>query len=219
MRRRVELAHNLLLPWIGLFIVAGGGSYDHEDSVTDRKKLERIAEQCLYGLYAGHVFDPPVYPCNCKLALPACDCLERFRPKTAAPVLLPKNTVPKKPLVKRSLYSGRMPKWWRSEKPRNETDPRIRQHEGVARVGMQARWAGGSGHRGAWHPEPNSYENSHHQEDLPWKRDKDATANEGEKALQRQFDDPMGTLKSWSNPRDAAPDKEPDEVPRIGSRK
>jgi hypothetical protein len=198
-------------------LVMGVWSNGPVEPITDRKRLERIAERCLYGFYSTHVFDPPVFPCTCPLALPNCDCDERFRPKQVAPVRPPKNTVPKRPLVKRCLYSKGMPKWWKSEKPRNETDPNIRQQEGVATEGMKGRWAGGAGNRGAFHPEPNSFENSHH-EDSPQKRDRQATANEGERALQKQFDDPKGTSKSWRNPNDIAPDKEPEQLTRIGTR-
>src|SRR5262245_46311737 len=90
------------------------------EPITDRKKLVRIAERCLYGFYSTYVFDPPHHPCNCKWAMPSCDCYRRFRPTIVQPLQPPKWTVPTKPLVKRSLYSGGEQKWWRSEKPRNE---------------------------------------------------------------------------------------------------
>jgi hypothetical protein len=82
---------------------------------------------------------------------------------------------------------------------------------------MRGRWAGGSGKKGAWHSETNAQEKSHHEDAPPWKRDSQATAREGERALNKPFDDPTGTPKSWGNPNDAEPDCE-NGIRRIGKR-
>ena len=96
----------------------------------DRKFLRKAAEKALTQFYSGFVFDPPRFPCNCKLALPACDCISRFKPRKV-PGVLPCPAKPKSPkagkvLAKRSLYSAPVPRWWRN--PRRDDDPVIRSH-------------------------------------------------------------------------------------------
>ena len=105
---------------------------DAVEPITCRKTLERIAERCLYGFYSDYVFNPPEHPCNCKLALPVCDCISRFgiAPGPGALGAPPKMKRPRagKVLAKRTLYSERMPRWWTSQKPCNEDDPIVRSH-------------------------------------------------------------------------------------------
>jgi hypothetical protein len=48
-------------------------------------------------------------------------------------------------------------------------------------------------------------------------RDWEKTAREGEKALQKPYDDPQGTPKSWGIAIDADPPND-DHITRIGSR-
>jgi hypothetical protein len=106
---------------------------------ASRRAIKAIAEERLYRWYAGYVFDPPVFPCNCKLALPACDCWSRFKPHQYRGVL-PREPRPKmrragKVLAKRPLYSESMPRWWRSN--RYDDDPIVRSHDKAAQAGMR----------------------------------------------------------------------------------
>ena len=99
----------------------------------DREFLRKTAEKALFQFYSSYVFDPPRFPCNCKLALPACDCISRFKPRKVPGVLpwpaKPKGAKVGKALVKRSLYSAPVPRWWRN--PRRDDDPVIRSHAQV----------------------------------------------------------------------------------------
>ena len=174
----------------------------------DREFLRKTAAAVIFRWYAGYVFDLPWHPCNCKLALPECDCLSRFRPPPGEPkpAAWPRG---ERPLVKQSLYSGREGRWWRN--PRHDDDPIIRSHDKSASVGMKGFNAGS---KGAW--KNNNAVYFPEQDDRASTRDWDKTAREGAKALEKRLDDPKGTPKSWSNPSDVAPDNE--EVTRIGKR-
>jgi hypothetical protein len=78
---------------------------------------------------------------------------------------------------------------------------------------MKGQHAGSD--RGVWRNEKAEY--FPEQDDRPTSRDWNRTAQEGEKALQKPYDNPEGTPKSWSNPADAEPDNE-DGIKRIGRR-
>jgi hypothetical protein len=163
----------------------------------DRAFLRKTAEEVLSQWYASYVPNPPWHPSNCKLALPECECLTRFKVEPGVGVLEgpPKPKRPKagKVLAKRELYSGPKPRWWRN--PRYDDDPVIRSHDKSAGVGMKGFDAGG---RGVWKNDKAIYYPEH--DDRASTRDWNRTAREGEKALQKPYDDPTGTPKSWSNP-------------------
>jgi hypothetical protein len=72
-----------------------------------------------------------------------------------------------------------------------------------------------AGGRGVWKNDKAIYYPEH--DDRASTRDWNRTAREGEKALQKPYDDPTGTPKSWSNPSDVAPHRE-DTVTRLGKR-
>ena len=181
----------------------------------DRPFLRKTAERVLVQWYAGYVPSPPWRPCNCKLKLPECECLTRFKVEPGGGVLEgpPKSPRPtaRKVLAKRDLYSGPKPRWWRN--PRYDDDPVIRSHDRSAGEGMNGFDAGGGG--GVWMNDKAIYYPE--QDDRASTRDWNRTAREGEKALQKPYDDPTGIPKSWSNPSDVAPDSE-DGITRIGRR-
>jgi hypothetical protein len=187
-----------------------------ENIRANKPALVRAAETCLHRFYMSYDFvpDPPTHPCNCKLALPACECLSRFKVEPGGGVLEgpPKPKRPKagKVLAKRDLYSGPKPRWWRN--PRHDDDPVIRSHDKSAGVGMKGFYAGG---RGVWKNDKAIYYLE--QDNRASTRDWNRTAREGEKGLQKPYDDPTGTPKSWSNPSDVAPDSE-DTIIRLGNR-
>jgi hypothetical protein len=177
-----------------------------EEFLQNRGELTRAAERYLSDFCDSYVPDQPSSPCNCKLQLPECDCLSRFRP-SSAPGALPMRPGPQRPwgarpLVKRDLYSGPKPRWWTAA--RYDDDPIIRSHDKSASAGMKGFDAG----------EPGYYPG---QDDRASTRDWNRTAREGEKALQKPYDDPTGTPKSWSNPSDVAPHRE-DTITRLGKR-
>src|SRR5262249_1210345 len=111
----------------------------------DRAFLRKMAESALVQWYSSFVFDPPRHGCNCKLALPACDCISRFKPDPRPGILQgppkPRRPKVKKPIVRGfnatvPLYSAPVPRWWTAQKPRYENDPIIRSHDRSASVGM-----------------------------------------------------------------------------------
>jgi hypothetical protein len=111
-----------------------------------------------------------------------------------------------KPLGNNELYSGRKKRWWDDKRfsgAKKNDDQIIRSHDKSASVGMRGFDAGA---KGAW-VNPNA-EYHPEQDDRAWTRASNRTAREGEKEVQKPYDDPMGTPKSWSNPSDAAPDDE-----------
>jgi hypothetical protein len=189
-----------------------------EEFLQNRGELTRAAERHLSHFCDSYVPDQPSSPCNCKLRLPECDCLSRFRP-SAATGALPMRPGPQRPwgarpLVKQDLYSGPKPRWWterRYNSGRND-DPIIRSHDKAASVSMKGFDAGG---RDVWKNDKAIYYPE--QDNRGSTRDWNRTAREGEKALQKPYDDPTGTPKSWSNPSDVAPDSE-DTIIRIGKR-
>ena len=166
------------------------------------------------GEVAGMKWSEPRVACNCKLALPECDCPSRFRPPPGEPkpAAWPRG---ERPLVKRDLISKRKPRWWGEKKYNNhgDDDPIIRSHGRSAREGMKGRHAGSD--KGVW--QNNNAEYFPDQDDRPQTRDRDKAARDGEKALQKPYDHQQGTPKSWSNPSDAEPDNE-DGIKRIGKR-
>lgn len=119
-----------------------------------------------------------------------------------------------RPLVKQELYSGKKQRWWSERKynDRCDDDPVIRSHDKAANVGMKGFYAG---RRGAWRN--NNAEYFPERDDRASTRDWNKTAREGEKALEKPYDDPTGTPKSWSNPFDAEPDNE-NGLTRLGNR-
>jgi hypothetical protein len=78
---------------------------------------------------------------------------------------------------------------------------------------MKGFYAGSS--KGACKNENAIYYNE--QDNCPTTRDRNRTARQGEKALQKPYDDPEGTQKPWSNPSHLAPDNE-DGIIQIGKR-
>jgi hypothetical protein len=112
------------------------------------------------------------------------------------------------------LLSNRKPRWWSEKKynDRGDDDPIIRSHEKSASVGMNGFYAGT---RGVW--QNNNAESYPEQDNRASTRDWDKTARESERALQKPYDNPRGTPKSWSNPAEAEPDSE-DGVTRLGNR-
>jgi hypothetical protein len=177
---------------------------------NNRGFLHRQAEASLIDFYSGYIFDQEPVPCGCKLMLPECDCLSRFRSKPAPGALAapppPQRPWGGKPLVNNELYSGRKKRWWDDKRfsgAKKNDDQIIRSHDKSASVGMRGFDAGA---KGAW-VNPNA-EYHPEQDDRAWTRASNRTAREGEKEVQKPYDDPMGTPKSWSNPSDAAPDDE-----------
>jgi hypothetical protein len=185
-----------------------------EEFLQNRGELTRAAERYLSRFSNSYVPNLPWVACNCKLALPECDCLSRFRPKPGAGVLKapPKPERPrgKRPLVKRDLYSGSKQRWWTT--PRYDDDPIIRSHDKSASVGMKGFYAGT---KGVWWNDKAEY--FPEQDDRASTRDRNKTARQGEKELTKPYDNPEGTPKSWSNPSDVEPDNE-DGIKRIGKR-
>jgi hypothetical protein len=187
--------------------------------LENRHFLRRTAEQILFKWYSSYDFSQQPMPCNCNLALAACACAWGPRAKLAAGPLAtpPRPARPRagKLLVRRDLYSGRKPRWWGernySGSKRND-DEIVRSHDKSASVGMKGFHAGT---KGTWKNDQAIYYPE--QDDRAWARDWDKTAREGEKALQRPFDDPEGTPKSWSNPADADPGDDK-HITRIGTR-
>jgi hypothetical protein len=179
-----------------------------------RPFLRKMAEEVLCQWYAAYVPEPPWRPCNCKLALPKCECLTQFKVEPVVGILEgpPKPKRPKagKVLAKRDLYSGPKPRWWRN--PRYDDDPIIRSHDKSASVGMEGFGAGGPG---VWKIDNAEY--FPEQDNRASTRDWNRSAREGEKALQKPYDDPTGIPKSWSNPSDVAPASE-DTISRLGKR-
>ena len=186
-----------------------------EEFLQNRGELTRAAERYLRSFCNSYVPNLPWVACHCKLALPECDCLSRFRPKPGTGVLKapskPERPRGKRPLVKRDLYSGSKQRWWRN--PKYDDDPIIRSHDRSAGEGMNGFDAGGGA--GVWMNDKAIYYPE--QDDRASTRDWNRTAREGEKALQKPYDDPTGIPKSWSNPSDVAPDSE-DGIKRIGKR-
>jgi hypothetical protein len=178
-----------------------------------RSALRGIAEQWLFVLYATHIITHSV-PCNCKLALLECECESRFLRPPCVPVLAgpprPKRPKAGRVLAKRSLYSGPVPHWWRAAQ--YDDDPIIRSHNKSARVGMKGFYAGT---KGVWRN--NNAVIYPEQDNRASTRDRDKTARDGEKALQKPYDDPSGTPKSFAIRSDVEPDND-DGVMRIGKR-
>jgi hypothetical protein len=79
-------------------------------------------------------------------------------------------------------------------------------------VGMKGFYAGS---RGIWRSDNAEYNPEH--DGRASTRDRNNTAQQGERALQTPYDDPRGTPKSWTNPADAEPDNE-DGIKRLGKR-
>jgi len=185
----------------------------------NRRAIKEFAEAYLCNYYLSHIPEPPSFPCNCKLALPECDCLSRFRHKVYEGALdgppKPKRPQAGKVIQKKSLYSEKQPRWWRdgrySTSKRHDTDT-IKSHDKSASVGMKGFHAGT---KGVWRTENAVYYPE--RDDRASTRDWNKTAREGERALQRPYDDVEGTPKSWSNPSDADPDND-DHITRIGRR-
>src|SRR6185369_11749033 len=92
-------------------------------------------------------------------------------------------------------------------------DATIRSHDKSASVGMKGFHAGSS--KGVWKNDNAIYYPE--QDNRPTTRDWNRTARQGERALQRPYDNPEGTPKSWNNPADADPDND-DHIKRIGGR-
>src|SRR5262249_17419703 len=156
--------------------------------------------------------NPPSFPCNCKLALPECDCLHKFRHKSYRPALeerqRPRRPHPGYPVVSASLYSGRNKRWFGERKysgSKRNDDEIIRSDDKSGSVGMKGFNAGT---KGTWKINESIAEVFPEQDDRVSSLDRDRTAREGEKALQKPFDDPEGTPRSWSNPADADPDND-----------
>jgi hypothetical protein len=176
----------------------------------------------LHQFYTTFVPDLSSVPCNCKERLPECVCLHRFRHKSYRCALEEpplEEEEPRwrgKPLVSNKLFSGRKERWWgerRFSGSKRNDDETIRSHDKSASVGMKGFHAGSD--RGVWKNDNAAYYPE--QDDRASTRDRDSAAGEGEKALQKPFDDPEGTPKSWSNPSDADPDND-DHISRIGCR-
>jgi hypothetical protein len=173
----------------------------------NRGFLQGAAQHSLYRWYASYVFDPEPVACNCEAKLPECDCLLRFRIKNFRCALQQHKVGrphPDRPLVSTSLYSGRNKRWWgerRFSGSKQNDDETIRSHDKSASVGMKGFNAGT---RGVWKNDNAIYYPE--QDDRASTRDRNRTAREGERALQKPYDDPEGTPKSWSNPADAEPD-------------
>jgi hypothetical protein len=70
-----------------------------------------------------------------------------------------------------------------------------------------------AGSRGVWRN--NNAEFYPEQDSRASTRDWNKTARQGEKGLNKPYDNPEGTPKSWSNPSDVEPDNE-DGIKRIG---
>jgi hypothetical protein len=185
----------------------------------DRHYLCKTAERILFQWYAGYVFNPKSYPCHCKLALPECDCISRFKP-SKAPGALPIPLKPKRPkagkvLAKRNLFSGKQPGWWREKRysgSRRHDDEITRAHDKAAGVGMQGFYAGG---KGVWKNDQAEYFPD--RDDRASTRDLNKTAKQGERELQKPYNDPLGTSRSWNNPSDIEPDNDKG-IFRIGRR-
>ena len=182
--------------------------------MQNQGELTRAAERYLIRFCNNYVPNLPWVACNCRLALPECDCLSRFRPKPGTGVLnappIPARPRGKRPLVKRDLYSGSKQRWWTT--PRYDDDPVIRSHDKSAGVGMKGFYAGT---KGVWCNDRAEY--FPEQDDRASTRDSNKTARQGEKELTKPYDNPEGTPKSWSNPSDVEPDSE-DGITRIGRR-
>jgi hypothetical protein len=186
-----------------------------ERLLNDRAALKRIAENYLYEWYRTSMPEAVSVPCNCKARLPECDCLHRFR--HVAPVTAQKHPRAGEPLVSKELYSGRTKRWWgerRYSGSKRNDDQIIRSHDKSASVGMKGFFAGT---KDAWKVNEPIAEVFPEQDDRATTRDRNKTEREGERALQKQFDDPEGTPRSWSNPADADPDND-DHITRIGDR-
>jgi hypothetical protein len=122
---------------------------------------------------------------------------------------------PGRPIASNKLYSGRNKRWWgdrRFSGSKQNDDAVIRSHDKSASVGMKGFHAGT---KGVWKNDKATYYPE--QDSRPTTRDWNKTAAQGEKELQKPYNDPEGTPKSWSNPADADPDND-DHVTRIGRR-
>jgi hypothetical protein len=182
----------------------------------NRDFLHRTAEAILYKWYFAYDYDQKPVLCNCKLALLTCDCL--WGPKRdPAPGALAAPPKPKRPragkvLVKRELYSGPKPKWWSEAHysgSKKHDDSIIRSHDKSAGVGMKGFHAGT---KDVWRNNNAEFYPEH--DSRPSARDWSKTAGQGEAALQKFYDDPEGTPKSWSNPSDVEPATEAGIVPK-----
>jgi hypothetical protein len=181
--------------------------------------LRQVAEHTLYWWYSSDLREPnhPA-PCVCEAKLAECDCLLRFRIKDFRYALgaeRVRRPHPGRPITSNTLYSGRNKRWWgdrRFSGSKQNDDAAIRSHDKSASVGMEGFYAGGA-RGGPW----RNNDPIRAQPQTPEKRDRDRMATQAGKVLQKPFDDPEGTPKSWSNPADADPDND-DHVTRIGRR-
>ena len=104
-----------------------------EGFLQNRGELTRAAE-CYLSHFCDrcdrYVPNQPWVACNCKAALPECDCPSRDRPPPGEPKPEAWPRV-ERPLVKRDLLSNRKPRWWGEKKynQRGDDDPIIRSHD------------------------------------------------------------------------------------------
>jgi hypothetical protein len=172
-----------------------------EEFLQNRGELTRAAERYLSHFCDSYVPDPPWHPCNCKLALPECECSTRFKVEPGGGILegppKPKRPAAGKVVAKRDLLSKPKPRWWTERRYNSgcNDDPIIRSHDKSAGVGMKGFYAGAPG---VWKNDKAIYYPE--QDNRASTRDRNRTAREGEKGLQKPYDDPTGTPKSWSKP-------------------
>jgi hypothetical protein len=168
---------------------------------SNRIKLKAVAEAWLYLSYAAWIPDN-TRPCDCEHRLPDfCDnrCGRHPWGPTERVGLI--NRVAPPPPARPTAHTPpkrKVPGWkW----DRGDDDPVIRSHSRSAEVGMRGRFAGTKERHiipdAEYHPEADERAST---------RDSEETAREGEKALEKPFDDPTGTPKSWAIRSDVEPD-------------
>jgi hypothetical protein len=179
----------------------GGRHGDPAALRSDGAALIRVAERWLFVWYSS--YEPsPHHPCDCDMQLNYCEC-ERWRyvspPLTDAPRW-------KKP------YKPKMTANRKTSTAKRDDDPVVRQHARVAGVGFKGKNAGTTM---AW--KITNAEYNPDKDDRATSRDRDKTAREGEKELEKPFDAPTGTPKSWAIRSDVEPNDDKG-VQRIGQR-